>query len=1269
MIKQKIIFIICGLLILSSLVVPAGAVSTPDDDIPTNIAEYNATNPGFMPCKGDARVLVFNVSFVDTDMSKAKTNADLQKIFFDDTLKYGAEYSQVFSPDDSLSAYFYRESNGELNITGDVFDYTCIGTASDYNVFSIASVNIAYNTLFNELTDYFKTAINYGNYDANSDGYIDGVYLYFNTNDNFTANTNSYCYSFTPEIKTGHVTVCINTSLSTICHETIHQLGPMDIYNGTGVNSSGSIGQSIMEGDGIAIPAPIKLLFGWCKCIDYIREEGLYNLQLGKYSDESNIAILYPANETDFKSLFFLEYLDGQNDLNGIRLWKVLYNLDDGNNIQLYPESTIAKSPFVFIEALTDYSGKEYLLKTGDEITPYTAVNTSYVKNAGKAYYFDEFYYDNNFSGISIKVNSLSDTANITVIKDNSPSVISVSANVQVVNPEAVSFAGSDSNICFAQITSAVPFNDCSSLTFVCEDEEYTASLTMSVDHKTVYLYAAADILSAIGGKSITIDLSSMNTYYGAEIIVNNTVFVLPEYPIILLQQTKSVFQQDDALYVYSNAGKISFLALQSDIFGIKTILDANTTEKRDLFCLPDDVSNISGCYPFGDYCIIEASNGPRNKTYFWLINTADKTLVDTYVYSGNILSVFVDGDSLFALAANKSIYTMTVDNTGLNVVQNESAFCPSNAIISGIEKFVIVNGYVYALKRQNGQLYLMQYTSAESIIIKEFSADECPSLSRVDNFEYNNGVISFYITNNNLTYYEYKVASGNMSSKIVLTELLEYNNSSVPQIQILKTKCGKLLLTNLIFPGDTLFGSDVCFECDANHYIIGCLRTAGVASRSYIGCMYNGKCQTLADTKLVEIDPITDNFRLSDEVEGDCSNKGKLVYTNTYGKSYEEETEYGDHIIITDEAVTPTCEQIGLTEGSHCSVCNTVFTTQEIISATGHKEITVDEVPSTCIETGHSSYTVCEYCGQHFTEPSKFPLAVHQGGIPTCTQKAVCDVCKQEYGDFGSHSYGSWVDEIPATCISGGVKGHYKCSACGKVFYSSFNEITSLTLAVDPNNHTGATEFKNTSNPSCEIDGYTGDIYCSDCNKILKKGEDIEAIGHKMGEWIIIKNPSCISNGSKVRYCSNNGCEYSETEFLEPGDHSYIEHPATAASCVEAGNELYYTCETCSSIFNSEKVVIVDVPVIPSTGHSYTAIVTPPTCTEKGYTLHICSCGDQYEDTYVKAKGHIDDGSGYCAECGEKLGNDDTPSNGSSIWDLILAFFRKIIEFFKKIF
>ena len=40
--------------------------------------------------------------------------------------------------------------------------------------------------------------------------------------------------------------------------------------------------------------------------------------------------------------------------------------------------------------------------------------------------------------------------------------------------------------------------------------------------------------------------------------------------------------------------------------------------------------------------------------------------------------------------------------------------------------------------------------------------------------------------------------------------------------------------------------------------------------------------------------------------------------------------------------------------------------------------------------------------------------------------------------------------------------------------------------------------------------------------------------------------------------------------------------------------------------------------------GHSYEAVVTDPTCTEKGYTTYTCAaCGDSYVDDYADALGH----------------------------------------------
>ncbi|MBO5045459.1 MAG: hypothetical protein J6C93_01140 [Clostridia bacterium] len=68
-------------------------------------------------------------------------------------------------------------------------------------------------------------------------------------------------------------------------------------------------------------------------------------------------------------------------------------------------------------------------------------------------------------------------------------------------------------------------------------------------------------------------------------------------------------------------------------------------------------------------------------------------------------------------------------------------------------------------------------------------------------------------------------------------------------------------------------------------------------------------------------------------------------------------------HTPVTDEAVEATCEETGLTEGSHCSVCGKTLTAQTEVPAKGHtpgeweidKEATVDEAGSK-----HKDCTVC---------------------------------------------------------------------------------------------------------------------------------------------------------------------------------------------------------------------------------------------------------------------------------------------------------------------
>ena len=124
----------------------------------------------------------------------------------------------------------------------------------------------------------------------------------------------------------------------------------------------------------------------------------------------------------------------------------------------------------------------------------------------------------------------------------------------------------------------------------------------------------------------------------------------------------------------------------------------------------------------------------------------------------------------------------------------------------------------------------------------------------------------------------------------------------------------------------------------------------------------------------------------------------------------------------------------------------------------------------------------------------------------------------------------------------------------------------------------------------------------------------------HVYFETINGKSATCtesgFTEGLKCEYC---GEIVVEQQIISAYGHTEEVISAKAATCTSTGLSEGKKCSVCNEILVAQEV-------IPVTEHNYTSVLTAPTCTEKGYTTYICSCGDAYNDNFVDAIGHAEE-------------------------------------------
>ena len=147
------------------------------------------------------------------------------------------------------------------------------------------------------------------------------------------------------------------------------------------------------------------------------------------------------------------------------------------------------------------------------------------------------------------------------------------------------------------------------------------------------------------------------------------------------------------------------------------------------------------------------------------------------------------------------------------------------------------------------------------------------------------------------------------------------------------------------------------------------------------------------------------------------------------------------------------------------------------------------------------------------------------------------------------------------------------------------------------------------TKQPTCTSEG-TKTKTCTQCGATVT--ETIAKLSHSYTTTVVA--PTCTTDGYTLHKCSVCGTSYKDNTTKATG-HSYGNSVVTKQpTCTSEGTAIK-TCTKCNATVTE---------TIPKTSHKYADTVVAPTCTTDGYTLHKCSvCGTSYKDNTTKATGH----------------------------------------------
>ena len=280
-----------------------------------------------------------------------------------------------------------------------------------------------------------------------------------------------------------------------------------------------------------------------------------------------------------------------------------------------------------------------------------------------------------------------------------------------------------------------------------------------------------------------------------------------------------------------------------------------------------------------------------------------------------------------------------------------------------------------------------------------------------------------------------------------------------------------------------------------------------------------------------------------------------------------------------------PTCTAQG-ERTYHCTyeengICTATKT--EAVKKLGHRYILTKRDKPTC-ESDGILYGKCSRCSKTITQQdTKNPALGHDwtdngDGTATCGREGC--------GKNHTHDLDSGTTTVEPTCTATGEK-EYCCTYINCPYKK--------TETLKATNHKNK-ETRNGEKPTCQKEGYTGDIYCKDCGILISSGKVTKKYDHDWDRGTVTKEATCKEEGSVTYRCEN--CDETETVSIKKTAHNYKIMEQKDATCTENGYSIS-ACQTCNDKKKEE---------IVAKGHSKgIRNKTTATCKAEGYT------GDTY--------------------------------------------------------